>query len=260
MFTRKQYPIQYLLGGLSIMLFLHACGGGGSSSSSDDDRPSTAANEESCAAVSDSATFRLATGSTTTLLMNGTIDCTTNDKLQSALNANAIDTIIMEEVGGSEDDDANIAMSTTLSGQSINTEVAENGLIASGGVDFFLAGITRKINQNSLVGVHSWASSDGREGIDVYNSDPNNAEHSVYITYYDQFVKELKDGRPSNSITNIATDFYVYTLEAAPSSGIHCMTAAELIAWGIVTNTTVAADLNPVIFGSSHTLASTCTH
>ena len=244
----KLVTINRVIFSVIAVLFIQGCG---SSSSSND-----------CKADDDSARFALLTNSTTTLTMNGTIDCTTNDKLQKALSADPVDTILMQVVEGSVDDESNIAMSKKLAGQSINIEVAENGLIASGGVDFFLAGVTRKINDNSLVGVHSWADSDGKEGIDVYNDnpDPTNEEHAMFVEYYSQFVSGLKDGRPGNSTTDVAVDFYVYTLDSAPAAGLHCMTAQELVDWGVVTNTTNAADLNPVIKGSAHLFATACTH
>ena len=241
--------VNRLLVGFIVVVFVQACSSSGSSSND-------------CEADDDSARFALLANSTTTLTMNGTIDCTTDGKLQKALSENPIDTILMQVVEGSVDDESNIAMSRKLAGQSIHIEVAEDGLIASGGVDFFLAGATRKINNNSLVGVHSWADSDGNEGIDVYNSnpDPTNAEHSMFVEYYSQFVSGLKDGRPGNSVTDVAVDFYVYTLDSAPAAGLHCMTAQELVNWGVVTDTTNVADLNPVIKGSSHLFASACTH
>ena len=192
--------------------------------------------------------------------MNGTIDCTTEEKLFSALGSDPIDTIVMSTVEGSVDDEANIRMSRRLSGQQINIVVADDGLIASGGVDFFLAGATRRIGNNSVVAVHSWADENNTQGIDLYNQDPTNSQHLLYINYYTQYVSGLRDGIPGNSITDANRDFYVYTLQAAPASGLHCMTSQELVAWGIVTNTANASDLNPTVMGSTNPLAEACTH
>lgn len=157
----------------------------------------------------------------------------------------------MASVPGSEDDEANIAMAKTISGQNLTTIVPENGLIASGGVDLFLAGTVRKIEPNVIIGVHSWATSEGTQGIDVYNQNPGHTFHQLYIDFYDQYVRGLKDGRPSNNISNIATDFYIYTLQAAPAKELHCMTAQELVDWGIVTDTTDASTLSTVTLGQN---------
>lgn len=211
---------------------------------------------ENCGASEDSAVFSLAPDSTSSLLMEGTIDCTTNTKLQAMLNSGSIDTIIMVDVPGSEDDEANIAMAKIVSGQEITTVVPANGLIASGGVDLFLAGATRIVEFNGIVGVHSWADGDGAQGIALYRNDPDSEQHRLYIDYYDQFVIGMRDGRPSNEIADIATDFYVYTLEAAPAEGLHCMSPQELVDWGVVTNTTDAATLSTQVLGE----AEECTH
>ena len=209
-----------------------------------------------CNADQESATFSLAPNSTTSLVMQGVIDCTTNDKLQAKLKDNPIDTLIMSDVPGSADDDANIAMAKIVSGQSLTTVVPANGLIASGGVDLFLAGANRRIEANAVVGVHSWATGDGTQGIDVYNRDPGNKNHRRYIDFYDQYVQGMKDGRPSNSISDVATDFYVYTLQAAPAEGVHCMTPQEIVDWGVVTNTSDPSTLSTKTLGQS----AVCSH
>lgn len=233
-----------LLLALTGSVLLTACGG---------------SDSNSCSADADSAVFTLAPGSNTELRMAGTIDCTSNGKLQSMLSAHPIDTLVMTNVPGSVDDEANIAMAKVVSAQNLSITVPEFGLIASGGVDLFLAGASRVIGNNATFGVHSWATGDGTQGITVYNNDPGNSQHQLYITYYDQFVSGLKDGRPFNSMTNIATDFYVYTLQAAPASGLHCMTPQELVDWGIVTNTTDVSALSTVIMGGAGS-EGLCTH
>ena len=151
--------------------------------------------------------------------MFGTIDCTADGKLQSMLNANPIDTLIMVSVPGSADDVANIAMAKTLSGQSIATQVPEDGLVASGGVDLFLAGATRTIGPNATVGVHSWAEADGTQGIDVYNENPASELHQLYIVYYDQFITGLKMVDPLTPSRILLPTFTFIRLRQHPRQG-----------------------------------------
>lgn len=39
----------------------------------------------------------------------------------------------------------------------IAIHLVDNGVIASGGTDFFLAGTTRRIGDDTKIGVHSWS-------------------------------------------------------------------------------------------------------
>lgn len=206
---------------LGCIALVSAC----SSSSSSNSTPATVGNNStSCTATSSSASF---TVSGTALLMNGTIDCSTPGRLQAALANNTVTEVVLQNVPGSSDDEANLKAARMLRSRgTINTRVDENGLIASGGVDFFIAGIQRTVGKNARVAVHSWADGNGNQGITLYNSNPNSTEHQRYIQYYQDM-----GFTPVN-----AKDFYVYTLKAAPAEGTHCMNATELKQYQIVTN------------------------
>ncbi|MDG2195217.1 MAG: hypothetical protein P8K77_10315 [Polaribacter sp.] len=56
----------------------------------------------------------------------------------------------------------------------------DNGEIASGGVDFFIAGIQRTKGSNIKIGVHSWAG-DNETATDF---PVGHANHLPYINYY----------------------------------------------------------------------------
>ena len=124
-------------------------------------------------------------------------------------------TIVMVDVPGSVDDHAALAASRLVRAAQLNTEVPSDGEIASGGVDFFLAGVERKVDPNAYVGVHSW--SEGRkQGSEISRSD---SRHKLYLDYYEEM--------------GIDESFYWFTLDAASSREIHWMTRDELAEYGV---------------------------
>lgn len=119
---------------------------------------------------------------------------------------------------GSLDDEAALEASRLVRNAGLNTRVPSNGEIASGAVDFFIAGVNREVSEGALVGVHSW--SDGRkEGSEFARS--HNA-HQLYLQYY--------------SDMGIGSEFYWFTLEVADSSDLHWMTRAELFEFELISS------------------------
>ncbi|WP_338394062.1 hypothetical protein [Fulvitalea axinellae] len=120
---------------------------------------------------------------------------------------------------GSSDDETNLKLSKKVHQKGISTELLDNGTIASGGVDFFLAGVKRSIGANTKIGVHSWGGTDGN-GNSVSASDfpKGHANHQPYIDYYMSIGFSQAD----------AEEFYYFTINAAPASGMHWMTAEEI--------------------------------
>lgn len=150
-----------------------------------------------------------------TVEMSGEIESNTlddfNDLIRSYPNINRIN---IDEVPGSGDDDINLEVSLKVHDLNIATHLMDNGLIASGGVDFFLAGTTRTKGNNTMIGVHSW--SDGtNEATDFPEGDEN---HQPYIDYY------MAVGFTEAE----AESFYYFTINAAPAEDIYYMTEAEI--------------------------------
>ena len=129
-----------------------------------------------------------------------------------------VNTIVLVDVPGSMDDESNLKASLMVYDKGLNTEVLSNSDIASGGVDFYLAGNKRILAEGAKLGVHSWGGDDGVVATDLPR---DHAEHKPYIDYY----QHIKQYRPS--------DFYFFTLEAAPAESIHYMTTEELTKWQI---------------------------
>ena len=121
----------------------------------------------------------------------------------------------MQEVPGSIDDEANLAAARLVRSYGLKTLVPTDGLIASGGVDFFLAGVERIVEPNAMLGVHSWAGDDFT-GAELSRDNP---EHRLYLDYYAEM--------------GIPAEFYWFTLKAAPAEDIHFMTPEEIAQYKI---------------------------
>ncbi|SFU09387.1 hypothetical protein SAMN05444141_108147 [Pseudovibrio denitrificans] len=145
------------------------------------------------------------------LVMNGVISTSTPDDLLVALQKYPkTKRIVMLDVPGSDDDYANLEAARIVHERGLTTVIPSNGIIASGGTDFFLAGKTRVVVKGARIGVHSW-SSDEYSALDLPKS---HEEHNKYLNYYKSI--------------GIDPQFYWYTLEAAPPEDVHWMTEAEM--------------------------------
>ncbi|PIE77473.1 MAG: hypothetical protein CSA15_12785, partial [Candidatus Delongbacteria bacterium] len=91
-----------------------------------------------------------------------------------------IKTINIKNCGGSLDDTANLKMSLKVHQSGINMHLMDNAKIASGGVDFFLAGVKRTRGKNTKIGVHAW----GGDGDSATDYPKGHANHLPYIKYY----------------------------------------------------------------------------
>lgn len=150
-----------------------------------------------------------------TIEMNGDINSSTLNNFDEMIEFYPdIDIINMIEVPGSADDEINLLVSKKVHDRNMTIHLLDNGLIASGGVDFFLAGTTRTKGSNAMIGVHSW--SDGtNEASDFPVGDLN---HQPYIDYY-----------VSIGFTQAEAEaFYYFTINAAPAASIHYMTEEEI--------------------------------
>jgi hypothetical protein len=143
--------------------------------------------------------------------MSGVITATTPAKvLELVFEYPNVNTIEMLHVPGSIDDVSNLRASLYIHQFGLSTRLNERSIIASGGTDFFLAGKEREVAKGAKIGVHSW--SGGAKPATELSK--NHIAHKKYIDYY--------------KIVNIPTEFYWYTLEAAPAYDIHFMTEEEI--------------------------------
>lgn len=163
------------------------------------------------------------------LYLLGTFDSATPSLLEAALDANpSIDTLVFTANGGSVDDDATLALGRRIRERGLKTRVIANGVIASGGVSLFLAGVHRTVERGAKIGVHSWqhcwGDADGREpgcrqAKDHPRDDPGHQLHGDY-------TEDMLDSR----------EFYWFAIEASPSDSIHWMTDEEIETYGLSTD------------------------
>ena len=153
--------------------------------------------------------------------MIGVIDSSTPDAVEDLLEDHPqATTIVLVNVPGSADDEANLEAARMVRAEGLATHVPADGEIASGGVDFFLAGQTRTYDDGARFGVHSWGTGD--PGFNATDLDEDDPEHDRYLDYYDEL--------------GIDSEFYWFTIEAAPPEDIHWMTSAELAEYGFATS------------------------
>lgn len=150
--------------------------------------------------------------------MNGVISGSTISRVEALIKDHPeVKTIVMVNVPGSIDDESNLIASRLIRKAGLNTKVPENGMIASGGVDFFCAGVERTAHKSAEMGVHSWAG----EGVnDATKLPKDHEEHKKYIEYY----KEM----------GIPEDFYWFTIQVAPAESIHNMTQEERVQYKLI--------------------------
>jgi len=158
-----------------------------------------------------------------TASMYGVIDHSTPQVVQSLIDEHPdVTTIVMIDVPGSDDDPANLAAARLVRESGLTVIVPSNGVIASGGVDFFIAGAERIVEPCAKLGVHSW-DEDGLDGGIIYGNEVSRDDpsHTMFLDYY----REM----------GVPEDFYWFTLDAAPAARIHWMSDEEIIGFGLVT-------------------------
>lgn len=156
-----------------------------------------------------------------TAIMDGEIKTRTlNDFQQMLDNHPDIEQINIADAPGSNDDEINFQVGLLIRQNGINTHLLDDAEAASGGVDFFLAGVKRTRGSNTKLGVHSWSDGDGNEATD-YPEDSE--EHSFNINYYEDLGYSPQ----------WASDFYFFTINAAPADDIHWMTEDEIARFNI---------------------------
>ena len=152
------------------------------------------------------------------LFMSGEINSQTDTQFAEVIAANPqITTIVQCIVPGSLDDDTMIPLSYQVRALGLNTHLTAQSQIASGGVDLFLAGVTRTLEAGADIGVHSW--SDGaREAKDYPRNSPEHVANRDYI---------------AEMLGNDA--FYWFTIFAAPADDIYWMTPDEVTQFELIT-------------------------
>lgn len=154
----------------------------------------------------------------TVATMSGVIGSGFDTAVKNLLSAHPdLTKIVLTNAPGSDDDDANLKAALLVHEAGVSTEVLANSEIASGAVDFFLAGKQRIVADGARLGVHSWGGGD----TPAAELPKDDEEHQKYLDYYRQI--------------GIDEGFYWFTLEAASADDIHWMTADEIATYEVAT-------------------------
>jgi hypothetical protein len=163
-------------------------------------------------------------------IMDGEITSNIVAELNTLVKANPqVKAIVMQNVPGSSDDEANLQAGLRIRELGLNTYLPPGGEIASGGVDLFLAGAERFAAPDVLVGVHSWGGDDVTDASTLPRGD---SSHDLYLNYYQQL--------------GIDSDFYWFTIQAADAENIHWMSDAERKQYGITTRAATDDEINMI--------------
>jgi len=122
--------------------------------------------------------------------------------------------LVLLNLPGTVDDDANLEACRLIREAGLHTRVPADGIVASGGVDWLLAGVERRVEEGALVGIHSWAVDFYGFSVEGRDLPPNHPEHRGYLEFYGDM--------------DVPAGLYWRTLTAASSFGMHWMTRAEL--------------------------------
>ncbi len=129
-----------------------------------------------------------------------------------------VTTVVLLDMPGSSDEVAVHDLGYFIRDNGLNTHLTPQSEIYSGAVDLFLAGTRRTMTCCGIVGVHDWADDDG----DGSRFPKASQEHDANVAYTEDMLG--------------SDAFYWFTLQAAPSDGIHEMTQAEIARFGLLTN------------------------
>lgn len=152
--------------------------------------------------------------------MQGTVNERSPAQLSAVLAENPqVVTIVQLYCPGSDDDDANLAMAREVRARGLSTHLTSTSHIASGCVDFFIAGRRRTMEPGARIGVHAWFDDDDQMEATDYPRDSE--EHEMNRKY-------IADMLGSDA-------FYWFTIGAASADGMHYMSREEIARYGLLT-------------------------
>ncbi len=138
-------------------------------------------------------------------------------------NSPEITTLVEQQISGSIHDEINAQTGRLIRKAGIDIHLESTSHIASGGVDLFISGKRRTMDEGAMVGVHSWTDDYEIEGGDLPVDSP--------IHYEDQNIPYITEmlGSPAGK------DFYFFAINAAPADGMYDMSRAEMESLNMLT-------------------------
>ena len=154
------------------------------------------------------------------LIVNGETGGTSLADLEGALAAHPnTRTLILDRIEGSNDDTVNLAMARTVRARNLDTHLNNDSVIELGGIELFIGGVHRTMEDGARIGVHSWYDDDGHyEGRDLPRDHP---DHKPYLETYRGL--------------GVTDDLYWFILDAASNKDMYFMTNEEIERFGVLT-------------------------
>ncbi len=148
----------------------------------------------------------------------GTTDSRSHNLLKNFVRENPnVKTLILQAMPGTQDMNTNRRIVMDLRAEGLATHVPATGRIASGAVDWFIAGSPRTIDCGAMIGVHSWGSKTGERGDQTF------------------FDAQRRTQRHFLSRMGVDPDFYEFTRGAAGPDDIHWLTVEEMLRYKLLT-------------------------
>lgn len=147
--------------------------------------------------------------------VKGELGTKTYIQIQDLVNNNPeVTTLLLQNIGGSVDDDINSHTGRLIRNAQLTTKVEKGSRIYSGGVDLFASGYQRLYESGAIVGVHSWCCESGKTADQLSEDDP---AHQSQLTYFREMLGD-----------ELGPEFYFFTINAAPFDSIHEMSDEEM--------------------------------
>ena len=150
-------------------------------------------------------------------IVRGTTDSHSHNLLKDFMHENPhVKTLVLQSMPGTQDMDTNRRVVLGIRSAGLATHVPADGYIASGAVDWFIAGKPRTVECGARIGVHSWGTKTGERGDK---------------TLYDG---QLRTQRYFLEKMDVDPDFYQFTRSAAGPNDIYWLTVDDMLRYGLI--------------------------
>ena len=150
--------------------------------------------------------------------VTGSTDSKSHNLIKKFVRENPdVKTLILQSMPGTQDMDTNRRVVMDLRAAGLATHVPADGRIASGAVDWFIAGSPRTIECGAKIGVHSWGTKAGERGDK---------------TFYDG---QLRTQRYFLDRMGVDPAFYEFTRSAAGPNDIYWLSVEDMLRYGLLT-------------------------
>ncbi len=170
--------------------------------------------------------FTVSDDGVTATVKGGIVDATLQDfkkMLKAYPNLKTLNMVDVpgSSVSGDKNTDSALDLGCEVYKNNINTHLADDGFVASGGTDLLASGKKVSVGKNPKIGVHSWSGGlDGNPDGTAWDikDDENHIEHQKYLRYFKDIGFSAQK----------AKDFYFFTIRSAKAEDVHYMTREEI--------------------------------